>query len=270
MLASVRASFREGLCPVSPNADLNARIASSILACFQGELFDSTGLLRSLWLTRLANVTAPHAVFVDGIRLVRMETEEDFGVRRIATSFDAWNPRDPLAERCRFGPGGRLVHDWKTACTGEACVEVRGDNSQWQYPLWISHITVQAGVQYDVAVHYRTTEGLDNSRAVMLIYFFRDDRNQDVGQERLYLSGARQWTKAKRMVTPPEGTVRMDVGFRLAYVGPEQRIFLDNLRFEQRPSAALLELSIDPVARRLAAPLVTWSTQNSRPWQRPD
>jgi len=57
VLASLRAAFGEGLCVVSPNADLNAEIASSILACFQPELFDSTGLLRSLWLTRLANVT---------------------------------------------------------------------------------------------------------------------------------------------------------------------------------------------------------------------
>ena len=54
--ASVRAAFQRGLCPVSPNADLNAHIAVSILACFPSELFDSTGLLRSLWLLRLTNV----------------------------------------------------------------------------------------------------------------------------------------------------------------------------------------------------------------------
>lgn len=57
VLASLRAAFGEGLCGISPNADLNAQIASSILACFQGDLFDSTGLFHSLWLTRLANVT---------------------------------------------------------------------------------------------------------------------------------------------------------------------------------------------------------------------
>ncbi len=57
VLASLRAAFGEGLCSISPNGDLNAEIASSILACFQAELFDSTGLFRSLWLTRLANVT---------------------------------------------------------------------------------------------------------------------------------------------------------------------------------------------------------------------
>jgi hypothetical protein len=57
LLSSLRAAFQQGLSPVSPNADLNAEIASSILACFQPDLFDSTGLFRSLWLTRLANVT---------------------------------------------------------------------------------------------------------------------------------------------------------------------------------------------------------------------
>ena len=43
------------MTPRSPNADLNARIASSILSCFQPELFDSTGLFCSMWLMRLVN-----------------------------------------------------------------------------------------------------------------------------------------------------------------------------------------------------------------------
>jgi len=56
VLASLRAAFRQGLSPGSPNADLNAQIATSILACFPPELFDSTGLFRSLWMLRLTNV----------------------------------------------------------------------------------------------------------------------------------------------------------------------------------------------------------------------
>jgi len=57
VLASLRAAFKQGLAPVSPNADLNNRIATSILACFQAELFDSFGLFRSLWLDRLMHTT---------------------------------------------------------------------------------------------------------------------------------------------------------------------------------------------------------------------
>ena len=58
VLASLRSAFpnasgRRGL--VSPNADLNTRIASSILACFQTELFDTTGLEHSLCQMRLTN-----------------------------------------------------------------------------------------------------------------------------------------------------------------------------------------------------------------------
>jgi hypothetical protein len=55
--ASLRAAFRSGLNPASPNADLNARIANSILACFPADMFDTTGLLRSAWLTRLSTIT---------------------------------------------------------------------------------------------------------------------------------------------------------------------------------------------------------------------
>jgi len=57
VLASLRTSFRQGLSPLSPNADLNMQIASSILSCFQPELFDSTGFFHSLWLMRLTNIT---------------------------------------------------------------------------------------------------------------------------------------------------------------------------------------------------------------------
>ena len=55
VLASLRAAFQQGMTTQSPNADLNGRIASSILSCFQPELFDSTGLFCSMWLMRLVN-----------------------------------------------------------------------------------------------------------------------------------------------------------------------------------------------------------------------
>jgi len=57
VLASLRSAFQKGLAPISPNADLNTKIATAILSCFQAELFDSTGLFRSLWMLRLSNVT---------------------------------------------------------------------------------------------------------------------------------------------------------------------------------------------------------------------
>jgi hypothetical protein len=56
-MASLRAAFQRGLSPESPNADLNARIAAAILSCYPWELFDSIGLLRSLWMMRLTNIT---------------------------------------------------------------------------------------------------------------------------------------------------------------------------------------------------------------------
>lgn len=67
MLASLRAGFRQGLTPQSPNADLNAKIASAILSCFPSDLFDSTGLFRSLWLSRLSNVTNDVQGMIDSL-----------------------------------------------------------------------------------------------------------------------------------------------------------------------------------------------------------
>jgi hypothetical protein len=65
VLSSLRASFRQGLAPMSPNADLNARIAASILCCFPPELFDSTGQFRSLWMQRLSNATSDAQGLID-------------------------------------------------------------------------------------------------------------------------------------------------------------------------------------------------------------
>lgn len=56
VVASLRAAFQRGLSHESPNADLNAQIAAAILACCPSDLFDSVGLLHSLWMTRMANI----------------------------------------------------------------------------------------------------------------------------------------------------------------------------------------------------------------------
>jgi hypothetical protein len=53
-LVSLRSTFLTCLAPIAANPDSNARITASILGCFQGELFDSTGLFQSLWMMRLA------------------------------------------------------------------------------------------------------------------------------------------------------------------------------------------------------------------------
>ncbi|MGI6419981.1 MAG: hypothetical protein ACOX1P_30465 [Thermoguttaceae bacterium] len=53
--ASLRSAFGSSLGPASPNADLNSRIALSILACFPPGPIEGAGCLGTLWLDRLAN-----------------------------------------------------------------------------------------------------------------------------------------------------------------------------------------------------------------------
>lgn len=65
--ASLRAAFHEGLGSESPNADLNARIAAGILSCFPSEVFDSTGLMRSLWLMRLTSAAEDTQGMIDAL-----------------------------------------------------------------------------------------------------------------------------------------------------------------------------------------------------------
>ena len=65
MQASLRAAFSRGLGPTSPNYDLNGRIAAAILSCFSGDLFDSTGLFRSLWMVRTAQAASDAQGMID-------------------------------------------------------------------------------------------------------------------------------------------------------------------------------------------------------------
>lgn len=51
--AALRGSVAAEVTRPSPNPDLNAEIAASIVASFSPELFDSTGLLRCGWMARL-------------------------------------------------------------------------------------------------------------------------------------------------------------------------------------------------------------------------
>jgi hypothetical protein len=60
-LASLRAAFRRGLSPTSPNGDLNQQIAAGVLRCYEARLFDSTGLTRSLWMVRMETAAADTA-----------------------------------------------------------------------------------------------------------------------------------------------------------------------------------------------------------------
>lgn len=72
MMASLRAAFQQNLASQSPNAELNARIAATILGCFSTDLFDSTGLLRSLWLMRMTNIAEDTQCKID--ELLRLES----------------------------------------------------------------------------------------------------------------------------------------------------------------------------------------------------
>jgi hypothetical protein len=65
--ASLRAAFQRGMATVSPNEDLNAQVASAILSCFPADVFDSTGLFRSLWLHRISNVTSDVEGMIDAL-----------------------------------------------------------------------------------------------------------------------------------------------------------------------------------------------------------
>lgn len=54
VLASLRASFAQGLADRTPNSDLNRRIGAAILSMIRDRLDGATGLVKSLWLEQMA------------------------------------------------------------------------------------------------------------------------------------------------------------------------------------------------------------------------
>ena len=81
LLASLRKAFQREMGPISPNADLNAGIAASVLSCFPSELSDSTGLFRSLWLMRITSAAEEATRLIEG--LLAPEPSDSFGPRCI-------------------------------------------------------------------------------------------------------------------------------------------------------------------------------------------
>jgi hypothetical protein len=79
-LVSLRGAFQKGVCPVAANPDTNARVTASILGCFPGELFDSTGILKSLWMMRLSAVASDAQGLIDD--LLHVETSPDKPILR--------------------------------------------------------------------------------------------------------------------------------------------------------------------------------------------
>jgi hypothetical protein len=93
LFASLRSAFHESLSHSSPNADLNQRIASSIMATFRPVLFDSLGTIKSLWVERVQHTTNDTQGMIDEllqldsqpVNLVNVVTDtpnSDFSVRR--------------------------------------------------------------------------------------------------------------------------------------------------------------------------------------------
>ncbi len=65
VLASLRGAFQRSLICESVNNDLNERIVSAVLSCFDTDAFDSSGVLKSLWLVRMSHVAKDTQGLID-------------------------------------------------------------------------------------------------------------------------------------------------------------------------------------------------------------
>lgn len=67
VVASLRTTFGRSLVCEPANGDLNQRIAAAILSALDAEVFDSTGVFKSLWLLRMSNVAKDTQGMIDSL-----------------------------------------------------------------------------------------------------------------------------------------------------------------------------------------------------------
>jgi len=91
-LVSLRAAFQQGFSDATPNADTNAQIAESVLACFPSELFDGTGVFRALWSVRMMNATNDAQGMIDEL----LDTD---GARAVSARRDDSSEGRPARKR---------------------------------------------------------------------------------------------------------------------------------------------------------------------------
>jgi hypothetical protein len=78
--AALQNSFGDCLAETAPNGDLNAQIASSILAGFRPEVFDATDDLGSLWMERLEYTTADAEALIEELLAVDSPSDRPRGI----------------------------------------------------------------------------------------------------------------------------------------------------------------------------------------------
>ncbi|MHB0957820.1 MAG: hypothetical protein ACYC0X_18910 [Pirellulaceae bacterium] len=69
-MMSLQGAFERGLMDSCANPDLNARIAGSILACFDSEMFESRALLAPYWMLRLNQIADETVGLVEDLLLI--------------------------------------------------------------------------------------------------------------------------------------------------------------------------------------------------------
>ncbi|MBM4088216.1 MAG: hypothetical protein FJ276_02115 [Planctomycetes bacterium] len=66
-LVGLRSAFQHGLSHASPNAELNQRIAGSVLGCFHSEAFEGSSWFKSLWTLRLDQIADNAQFMIDDL-----------------------------------------------------------------------------------------------------------------------------------------------------------------------------------------------------------
>ena len=94
MRASLKTAFGQNLGLPAANADMNEKIANSVLGCFASDQFESLGTLHSLWMARLSNAADDAQNILDEI---------DAEISYSAYDEELWASQNHLERLRRYG-----------------------------------------------------------------------------------------------------------------------------------------------------------------------
>lgn len=200
------------------------------------------------------------ALFLDNVRIENLKQISDFQQTTFAfSSFDEWKKDTFEHERLLFGEGGKHFYDWKKSGFGESAAELTGINESdaFQYPMKITSLKVSPEKIYTFKFFYNTPAEYPTNSAMVMAFFYSREGKFLEERPRKLLPKTDDWKEIQFDFVPPEGAATVDLNFRMARVGPNVQVYVNNISFSQGEPKVDLQTTINTTTKILQGQITT-------------
>ena len=194
---------------------------------------------------RMVKASPKQQIWVDHLRLA---PQGKLDLTAFETTFDNWQfNRHLVFDRFTMRNTGMIVNEWKEAKVGEAFFRATGNNTRFQYPLYIENLSVTPGCNYVFSAFVKASDSFRYPNNGMIIFFFKDANGKPVGQSRYHIRATKgEWKEFSHTFTVAPKGVKLDIGLNMRRMPAKEFIQLDHIRFKKSASNAECSVAIDP------------------------